>query len=119
MLASPGRGDDAPSGRDYARGVTAVLVIDNYDSFTWNLVQYLGELGADVRVVANDAISPDAILAAAPDGPPPARGPGTPHEAGVCLAAIAAVSGVVPILGVCLGHQAIGQAFGGSVVRAG
>jgi anthranilate synthase/aminodeoxychorismate synthase-like glutamine amidotransferase len=99
--------------------VAAVLVIDNYDSFTWNLVQYLGELGANVRVVANDAITPEGILEARPDGLLLSPGPCTPNEAGVCLVAIEAVSGVLPILGVCLGHQAIGQAFGGTVVRAG
>jgi anthranilate synthase/aminodeoxychorismate synthase-like glutamine amidotransferase len=99
--------------------VTSVLVIDNYDSFTWNLVQYLGELGAKVRVVANDAITPEGILEARPDGLLLSPGPCTPNEAGVCLGAIEAVSGALPILGVCLGHQAIGQAFGGTVVRAG
>jgi anthranilate synthase/aminodeoxychorismate synthase-like glutamine amidotransferase len=120
MLASPGWGDDAPFGRDYARTVAAaVLVIDNYDSFTWNLVQYLGELGADVRVVANDAITPEAILDARPDAVLLSPGPRTPDDAGVCLAAIARLSGVLPILGICLGHQAIGQAFGARVVRAG
>jgi anthranilate synthase component II len=103
----------------YAPYVTTVLVIDNYDSFTWNLVQYLGELGASVRVVANDAITTSGILEARPDGLLLSPGPCTPNEAGVCLAAVAAVSGVLPILGVCLGHQAIGQAFGGRVVRAG
>src|ERR1700722_17165251 len=99
--------------------VTSVLVIDNYDSFTWNLVQYLGELGAKVRVVANDAITPEGILEARPDGLLLSPGPCTPNEAGVCLGAIEAVSGALPLLGVCLGHQAIGQAFGGTVVRAG
>ena len=98
--------------------VTSVLVIDNYDSFTWNLVQYLGELGAKVRVVANDAITPEGILEARPDGLLLSPGPCTPNEAGVCLGAIEAVSGALPILGVCLGHQAIGDAFGGKVVRA-
>ena len=103
----------------YARCVTSVLVIDNYDSFTWNLVQYLGELGAEARVVANDAITPEGILEARPDAVLLSPGPCTPSEAGVCLAAIAKVSHALPILGVCLGHQAIGQAFGASVVRAG
>jgi anthranilate synthase/aminodeoxychorismate synthase-like glutamine amidotransferase len=96
-----------------------VLVIDNYDSFTYNLVQYLGELGASVRVVANDGIGPAGVLEARPDGVLLSPGPCTPNEAGVCLEALAALSGKVPLLGVCLGHQAIGQAFGGKVVRAG
>jgi anthranilate synthase/aminodeoxychorismate synthase-like glutamine amidotransferase len=96
-----------------------VLVIDNYDSFTFNLVQYLGELGAAVRVVQNDAITPEQILESRPDGLLLSPGPCTPNEAGVCLPAILAVAGRLPILGVCLGHQAIGQAFGGQVVRAG
>jgi anthranilate synthase/aminodeoxychorismate synthase-like glutamine amidotransferase len=99
--------------------MSLVLVIDNYDSFTFNLVQYLGELGADVRVVQNDAITAEGILSARPDGLLLSPGPCTPNEAGVCLAAIATAGGHVPILGVCLGHQAIGQAFGGEVVRAG
>jgi anthranilate synthase/aminodeoxychorismate synthase-like glutamine amidotransferase len=98
--------------------MSAVLVIDNYDSFTYNLVQYLGELGATVRVVKNDGITPDAILREKPDGLLLSPGPCTPNEAGVCLAAIDAVQGHIPILGVCLGHQAIGQVFGGRVVRA-
>jgi anthranilate synthase/aminodeoxychorismate synthase-like glutamine amidotransferase len=96
----------------------SVLVVDNYDSFTFNLVQYLGELGATARVVKNDAISSDGILREAPDGLLLSPGPCTPNEAGVCLDAIARVAGHVPIFGVCLGHQAIGQAFGGRVVRA-
>ena len=96
-----------------------VLVIDNYDSFTFNLVQYLGELGARTRVVRNDAIDADAIAREAPSGVLISPGPCTPNEAGVSLACIARVAGEIPILGVCLGHQAIGQAFGGKVVRAG
>jgi anthranilate synthase/aminodeoxychorismate synthase-like glutamine amidotransferase len=95
-----------------------VLVIDNYDSFTFNLVQYLGELGANVRVFLNDAITASAILDARPDGVLISPGPCTPNEAGVCLDAVALLAGKLPILGVCLGHQAIGQAFGGRVVRA-
>lgn len=95
-----------------------VWVIDNYDSFTWNLVQYLGELGAEVRVVENDEVTVADVAAAAPDGVLLSPGPCTPNEAGVCLAVLAELSGRLPILGVCLGHQAIGQAFGGKVVRA-
>ncbi len=95
-----------------------LLVVDNYDSFTFNLVQYLGELGATTRVVKNDGITPDEILREAPDGILLSPGPCTPNEAGVCLDIIARVSGRIPIFGVCLGHQAIGQAFGGKVVRA-
>ena len=94
-----------------------VLVIDNYDSFTFNLVQYLGELGAAVRVVKNDAIDVAGIAAYAADGVLVSPGPCTPNEAGVSLEAV--TSTTVPVLGVCLGHQAIGQAFGGNVVRAG
>ncbi|HEY2367403.1 MAG TPA: aminodeoxychorismate/anthranilate synthase component II [Polyangiaceae bacterium] len=95
-----------------------VLVIDNYDSFTFNLVQYLGELGAACEVVKNDAIGVDDILARKPDGLLISPGPCTPNEAGVSLKSIETISGKIPILGVCLGHQAIGQAFGGKVVRA-
>ena len=94
-----------------------VLVIDNYDSFTFNLVQYLGELGAASRVVKNDAIDAAGIEAYAADGVLVSPGPCTPNEAGISLEAVARAS--MPVLGVCLGHQAIGQAFGGNVVRAG
>lgn len=93
-----------------------VLVIDNYDSFTFNLVQYLGELGAESRVVKNDEIDAAAVASAEVDGVLVSPGPCTPNEAGVSLAAI--TSAKVPVLGVCLGHQSIGQAFGGHVVRA-
>ncbi len=96
-----------------------VVVIDNYDSFTFNLVQYLGELGATCDVVKNDAISPEEILARKPNGLLVSPGPCTPNEAGVSLKSIENISGKLPILGVCLGHQAIGQVFGGRVVRAG
>ena len=96
-----------------------VLVIDNYDSFTFNLVQYLGELGAQSDVAKNDELTVAAVLQSAPDGVLISPGPCTPNEAGISLACVAEVSGKVPILGVCLGHQAIGQAFGGRVVRAG
>jgi len=92
-----------------------LLMIDNYDSFTWNLVQYFSELGADVRVIKNDELDIEALA--------PARivlspGPCTPNEAGVTLEVIRHFAGKLPILGVCLGHQSIGQAFGGKVVRA-
>jgi anthranilate synthase/aminodeoxychorismate synthase-like glutamine amidotransferase len=96
-----------------------VLVIDNYDSFTFNLVQYLGELGAISDVVKNDAIDVNGILDRAPAGLLLSPGPCTPNEAGVSLACVLELKGKMPILGVCLGHQAIGQAFGGRVVRAG
>ena len=95
-----------------------ILMIDNYDSFTYNLVQYLGELGADVRVFRNDAINLDQIAALRPDGIVISPGPCTPNEAGVSVPLIRRFAGEVPILGVCLGHQAIGQAFGGRIVRA-
>jgi anthranilate synthase/aminodeoxychorismate synthase-like glutamine amidotransferase len=95
-----------------------VLMIDNYDSFTFNLVQYLGELGAEVRVFRNDELSVAKIESLAPSHVVISPGPCTPDEAGVSLEAIAALGGRIPILGVCLGHQAIGQAFGGKVVRA-
>ena len=95
-----------------------ILVIDNYDSFTYNLVQYLGELGADVAVYRNDAITVDGIGEMKPERLLISPGPGVPDSAGVTLEAIRAFAGKMPILGVCLGHQAIGQAFGGEVVRA-
>ncbi len=95
-----------------------ICLIDNYDSFTFNLVHYLGELGADVRVHRNDKITSRAIAAAEPEAIVLSPGPCTPKEAGICLDLIAAVAGKVPILGVCLGHQAIGDAFSGKVVRA-
>ena len=95
-----------------------VLMIDNYDSFTYNLVQYLGELGADVTTVRNDAIDVDGIRALAPSHLVLSPGPGAPDGAGVTLDAIAAFAGQIPILGVCLGHQAIGQTYGGKVVHA-
>ena len=95
-----------------------LLMIDNYDSFTYNLVQYLGELGADVRVVRNDAIALDDVAALAPSKLVISPGPCTPAEAGISVPLIRRFAGEVPILGVCLGHQAIGQAFGGTIVRA-
>lgn len=95
-----------------------VLVIDNYDSFTYNLVHYLGELGAELEVFRNDKITLDQIQAMAPDAILLSPGPKTPTEAGVCLSVIEKFGDTTPILGVCLGHQAIGQAMGGDVVRA-
>jgi anthranilate synthase component 2 len=94
------------------------LLIDNYDSFTFNLWHYLGELGAEVTVVRNDAITVEAALAKRPQGIVLSPGPCDPDRAGICLGLIRAAAERVPILGVCLGHQAIGQAFGGKVVRA-
>ena len=95
-----------------------LLMIDNYDSFTYNLVQYLGELGADVRVYRNDAITLDEVAALAPEKIVVSPGPCTPSEAGISVPLIQRFAGQIPILGVCLGHQAIGQAFGGRIVRA-
>ena len=95
-----------------------LLMIDNYDSFTYNLVQYLGELGQDVKVVRNDALSVAEIEALAPERIVISPGPCTPNEAGVSLEVLEKLAGKVPILGVCLGHQSLGQAFGGKVVRA-
>jgi len=95
-----------------------VTLIDNYDSFTFNLVHYFGELGAKVTVHRNDQISVEAAMAAEPDAIVLSPGPCTPHEAGICLDLISAAAGEIPIFGVCLGHQAIGESFGGDVVRA-
>lgn len=95
-----------------------VLMIDNYDSFTFNLVQYLGELGAEVKVLRNDEIDVAGIAALNPSHLILSPGPCTPHEAGVCVPAVQAFTGKLPILGVCLGHQSIGQALGGRIVRA-
>ncbi len=95
-----------------------VLMIDNYDSFTWNVVQYLGELQADVKVIRNDELTVDEIIALRPERIVISPGPCTPTEAGVSLEVIARLAGKLPILGVCLGHQSIGQAMGGKVVRA-
>ena len=95
-----------------------ILVVDNYDSFTYNLVHYLAELGAATRVIRNDAMSADEALALKPDAVLLSPGPCTPDEAGICLDLLKAAPESLPILGVCLGHQAIGQAFGGKVIRA-
>ena len=94
-----------------------LLMIDNYDSFTYNLVQYLGELGEDVRVVRNDELSVEQIRKLAPERIVISPGPGTPDQAGITLDMIAKLGGQIPIFGVCLGHQSIGQVFGGKVVR--
>ncbi|HEY5090579.1 MAG TPA: aminodeoxychorismate/anthranilate synthase component II [Polyangia bacterium] len=95
-----------------------LLVLDNYDSFTYNLVQYLGELGQEVRVVRNDELAAADIAGLAPSKIVISPGPCTPNEAGISLEVIETYAGKIPILGVCLGHQAIGQAFGGKIVRA-
>ena len=95
-----------------------LLVLDNYDSFTYNLYQYAGELGADPVVYRNDALTPEAALALGPDAIVISPGPGTPDQAGISVPLVRAAAGRVPLLGVCLGHQAIGEAFGGNVVRA-
>ena len=95
-----------------------ILVVDNYDSFTYNLVHYLAELGANTRVVRNDAVTVDEALAMSPEAVLLSPGPCTPNEAGICLPLLKAAPESLPIFGVCLGHQAIGQAFGGEVIRA-
>ena len=95
-----------------------ILLIDNYDSFTYNLFHFLGELGAEVRVERNDALTADQALALKPQGIVLSPGPCTPNEAGICLEVIKKAAGRMPILGVCLGHQAIGQVYGGRIVRA-
>jgi anthranilate synthase component 2 len=98
--------------------MTRVLVVDNYDSFTWNLVHLISRFTRDIDVVRNDEITVDAVLAVTPDAVVLSPGPCTPNEAGVCLDLIAAAASQIPIFGVCLGLQSIGQAFGGEVVRA-
>lgn len=95
-----------------------ILMIDNYDSFTYNLVQYLGELGAEVETVRNDTVSVNDVVLMKPEGIVISPGPCTPNEAGICLKLVRALGPTIPMLGVCLGHQCIGQAFGAQVVRA-
>lgn len=98
--------------------MSRILLIDNYDSFTFNLAQQLGELGADVRVVRNDAITAEQVLVDLPDGVVISPGPGDPSDAGVSTDVISSVAGLRPVLGVCLGHQCLGALYGGRVVRA-
>ena len=107
-------GDAEPKGRKYM----SILVIDNYDSFTYNLVQYFGELGAELDVRRNDALTVDDVVALAPEKIVISPGPGTPDDAGISLELIKRLGATTPILGVCLGHQTIGQALGGKVIRA-
>lgn len=95
-----------------------LVIIDNYDSFTYNLVHFLGELGADSRVFRNDAVTPRDVLALGPTGIVLSPGPCDPDRAGICLELVEKAAGSVPVLGVCLGHQSVGQAFGGRIVRA-
>ena len=108
----------AEKSRETGAGMPSVTLIDNYDSFTWNLVHYLGSLGATVAVHRNDKVSVAQVMDARPDAIVLSPGPCTPREAGVCLDLVAAAAASIPIMGVCLGHQAIGEAFGGEVVRA-
>jgi anthranilate synthase component 2 len=113
-------GAPAPSGRPRGEGAGArVVLVDNYDSFTYNLVQYLAELGAEVLVYRHDAIGVEEIATLRPTHLVISPGPKTPDEAGISVEAIRRFAGVVPVLGVCLGHQAIGRAFGGRIVRGG
>ncbi len=96
-----------------------ILMIDNYDSFTYNVVQYLAELQADVKVIRNDELTVEGVKALNPEKIVISPGPGNPDEAGISLSVIEQLAGVIPILGICLGHQTIGQVYGGSIVRAG
>ena len=114
MLTKPASNSPA-----LAKGMTMLLMIDNYDSFTYNLVQYLQALGAEVRVERNDALTVDQIEQLAPQRIVISPGPCTPNEAGVSMAVIERLGASTPILGVCLGHQSIGQVYGGEVIRAG
>jgi len=100
------------------KGATRIVVIDSYDSFVYNIVQYLGELGAEPVVVRNDRVTVDEVRAMNPDGILLSPGPGRPEEAGIICETITSFAGKVPVFGVCLGHQAIGHVFGGSVIRA-
>ena len=102
----------------FAARISMLLMIDNYDSFTYNLVQYLGELGEDVRVFRNDQVTVDEIERLAPDRIVISPGPCTPNEAGISVDTVRRLGGRIPILGVCLGHQSIGQAYGGKIVHA-
>ena len=95
-----------------------IILLDNYDSFTYNLLHYIGETGAQVEVLRNDFITSEELIAKKPDGIVISPGPGTPQQSGICLDLIQKASGVIPIFGVCLGMQAIGEAFGGKVIRA-
>jgi len=95
-----------------------ILVVDNYDSFTWNLVHYLHDVGAQTRVIRNDELTAEEALASAPDGIVLSPGPCTPNEAGICMQIVKQAPATLPILGVCLGHQSIGQALGGAVITA-
>jgi len=104
--------------KPYNHSNAMIILIDNYDSFTFNLVHYLGGLGAEVVVRRNDKVTAQDVIAAAPEAIVLSPGPCTPNEAGICLDLVARASATIPILGVCLGHQAIGQALGGKVVRA-
>src|SRR5262249_22052822 len=127
MREQGARDDPGRASRGGARMTAAVshptgrprlLVVDNYDSFTYNLVQYLGELGADLDVRRNDAVTLDEVAALRPDAVVVSPGPCTPREAGISVPLIQRFTGQIPILGVCLGHQAIGAAFGAAIVRA-
>src|ERR1700740_36542 len=117
-----GRRTDRPGHHPRASGFCTaapmILLLDNYDSFTYNLAQFLGQLGQTLEVYRNEKITPDEIAAKKPERIVISPGPGTPEDSGICLDVIRRFSGQIPILGVCLGHQAIGQAFGGKVVRA-
>lgn len=108
-----------PEIEQYQRRGAVLLMIDNYDSFTYNVVQYLGELGADVQVCRNDAVTIAEIEALTPEQIVISPGPCTPNEAGISTSVISHFAGKIPILGICLGHQSIGQVFGGKIVRAG
>ena len=118
MTVQSGGGEGAPKRLSSEASAKRVLMVDNYDSFTYNLVQYLGELGAEVDVRRNDAITLDEVAALRPDGVVISPGPCTPREAGISVPLIGRFAGEIPILGVCLGHQAIAAAFGGPIVRA-